>query len=91
MSAADSLNDLITLQAHLEPLEAQILRARLQADGIPAYLLGDQHVQANWLHAIALGGVRLQVRARDEVQAVRILEALQRGDYELSEQEIERL
>ncbi len=80
-----SHNDLITLRDNLDPAEAQILRARLEAEGIPAYLLGEQHVQIDWTASIALGGVRLQVRTRDEGPARAILAAIERGDYALDD------
>ena len=80
-----SPNDLVSLRDNLEPVEAQILKARLEADGISAYLHGEQHVQADWTIAIALGGVRLQVRSRDCEAAKAILAAVERGDYALGE------
>lgn len=78
-------NELETLRNNLDPTEAHILKARLQADGIPAYLHGEQHVQTDWTIAIALGGVRLQVRSRDFEAANAILAAIERGDYALDE------
>ena len=78
-----SADDLVTLRSDLDPTEAYILKARLEADGIRAYLLGAEHVQADWTVAIALGGVRLQVRARDQQAAANILAAMERGEYKL--------
>ena len=82
-----SADDLINLRDNLDPAEAHILKARLEADGIRAYLLGEQHVQTDWTVSIALGGVRLQVRRRDAEAARNILAALERGDYELPEED----
>lgn len=84
-----SYNDLVTLRDNLEPTEARILKARLEADGIPAWLHGEQHVQADWTVSIALGGVRLQVRNRDVKPARNVLAAIERGDYQLSETDLE--
>ena len=77
--------DLVILRDNLDPTEAHILRARLQVEGIPTFLVGDQHVQTDWTVAIALGGVRLQVRRVDQVKAGGILAAIDRGEYDLEE------
>ena len=60
---------LITLGRYLDPWEAHVLRARLEAEGIPAYVSNDSHVLANWSLAYALGGVALQVPAERESEA----------------------
>ncbi len=78
-----SINNLVILRSNLEATEAHILRARLEAEGIPAFVQGDQHVQADWSVAIALGGVQLQVRSRDLPAATAILKAVDQGEYEL--------
>ena len=52
---------LITVGRYLDPWEAHILRGRLEAEGIPATIAGDQHVLAKWPLSVALGGVAIQV------------------------------
>lgn len=53
------------------PYQAQIARAMLDAQGVPAFVADEHTINAQWLYANALGGVRLQVpvsalpRARD--------------------------
>ena len=68
-----------------DAVEAQLLQGRLQADGIEAQLADQNHVQADPLIAIALGGVRVQVRQRDAAVAQSIIEALASGDYALDD------
>ncbi|MCX7072041.1 MAG: hypothetical protein NTW01_13745 [Gammaproteobacteria bacterium] len=68
-----------------DAVEAQVLLGRLLADGIDAQLADQNHVQADPLIALALGGVRLQVRHRDLTPALAVLERLARGDYALDE------
>ena len=53
--------------------QAEIARGRLLAEGIPCEL-ADQHlVQTDWLYSIAVGGIKLQVEARDVERALAIL------------------
>ena len=52
---------------------AEIARGRLLAEGI-ACRLADQHlVQTDWLYSLAVGGIKLQVAAKDVQQAQAIL------------------
>jgi hypothetical protein len=52
---------------------AEIVRGRLQAEGIHCQL-ADQHlVQTDWLYSIAIGGIKLQVAAEDVPRAQAIL------------------
>ena len=43
------------------PYEAQIAWAKLDSEGIPAFIADEHTINANWLYSNALGGVRLQV------------------------------
>ena len=75
--------DLVTIARILEPIDAQILQGRLQAEGIPTFLADQQLIQANRLIAVAIGGVRLQVPARHAERAQAVLAAVEAGDYAL--------
>jgi len=53
--------------------QAEIVRGRLLAEGIDCRL-ADQHlVQTDWLYSIAVGGIKLQVEAKDAERAQAIL------------------
>jgi hypothetical protein len=73
---------LITLGRYLDPWEAHVLRARLEAEGIPAYVSNDSHVLANWSLSYALGGAALQVPAEQEAAARAILQDYASGALE---------
>lgn len=73
MNIAEDQNRLVTVERYLHPTEAHIAAGRIQSEGIPVHLHGINHVQANWLIANALGGVRLQVPAQFAAQAREIL------------------
>jgi hypothetical protein len=53
--------------------QAEIVRGRLLAEGIDCRL-ADQHlVQTDWLYSLAVGGIKLQVEAKDVERAQIIL------------------
>jgi hypothetical protein len=54
-------------------MEAELARARLEAEGIPAFLLDENAVSANPFYSPALGGIKLAVAARDAERAREIL------------------
>ncbi|GGC60311.1 putative signal transducing protein [Undibacterium terreum] len=60
-------------------LDAEILSARLNADGIPAIVVDGNLVQAYSLIAIAVGGVRVQVMAEHAQRARELLKVLNEG------------
>jgi len=74
---------LITIATYTNPLEAHIVRGRLQAEGIETYVAHEHHIWANWFLSTALGGVKLQVRPEDAQQAQEILRQEHDGDYEM--------
>jgi hypothetical protein len=73
---------LITIATFTNPLEAHIVRGRLQAEGIETYVAHEHHIWANWFLSTALGGVKLQVRPEDIQQAGEILRQERAGDFE---------
>ena len=56
---------------------AHIALGKLLAEGIDAMLADEHLVQTDWLYAIAVGGIKLQVKEHD---AHRAAEVLQRDD-----------
>ena len=73
---------LTTVGRYFDPWEAYILRARLEAEGIPASVSGDQHIIANWPMSVALGGAALQVPREYLEQAQEIVAAYHAGTFE---------
>ncbi len=59
-----------TIATFSKPEEAHLLRMRLEAGGVPAYVLDEHLIQADWFYSDAIGGVRLQVADHD-VEAAR--------------------
>ena len=73
---------LITIATFTNPLEAHIVRGRLETEGIETFVAHEHHIWANWFLSTALGGVKLQVRPEDAQRAGEILQQEQAGDYE---------
>jgi hypothetical protein len=73
---------LATVARFLDPWEAHIVRARLEADGIPASVAHANHAIANWPMSIALGGTAVQVPASCLKQSRKILSDYQTGALE---------
>lgn len=77
--------DMVTIARRFNPIEAELLRGRLAADGIPA-VLGDAHtVQTDSLLTAALGGVRVRVPTSYERQALRAIADIDGGALMLAE------
>jgi Putative prokaryotic signal transducing protein len=64
---------LTTIATFSFPYEAQIARARLDSEGIPAFIADEHTINANWLYSNAFGGVRLQVPRELAGEAYEIL------------------
>lgn len=75
-----------TIARYSTPAEAHVMRARLEAEGIPAIVADEYTVSANWLWSVAVGGVRLQVPAELAGQAMELLAAVQAGNYALADE-----
>jgi hypothetical protein len=64
---------LVTVANFTEPWEAHMLRTRLQAEGILAFVAHDQHVANDWGIATGLGGAKVQVPS-ENAEAARAVE-----------------
>jgi hypothetical protein len=56
---------MITFATFSKPEDAHLLRLRLGAGGIDAYVQDENMVQMNWLYSNAIGGVRVQIDETD--------------------------
>ena len=64
---------LITIARFSKPEDAHLLRMRLEAGGVPAYVQDEHLVQMDWLYSNAIGGVRVQIAGEDLESAQQIL------------------
>ena len=83
--SADSGVSLQTVARSLDPLEVEMLRARLQAEGITAFAVDQGINQINALYSIAVGGIRLMVASEHAHQARQIIDFVRSGALALRE------
>jgi hypothetical protein len=69
-----------TIEAFSIPLEAEILRARLESDGIPAVVIDGNLVQTDWFLSNAVGGAKVQVPERYIERAREIISVMNSGE-----------
>src|SRR5690242_20514616 len=74
-------NPLVTVASFRDPWEAHIVRGRLNAEDILAFVIHENHIWMNWPISLALGGVKIQVPAGSIDSALRILAAVKAGEY----------
>ena len=62
-----------TIAAYNNPMDAHLLRARLEGSGIAAYLRDENMIPLDWLAANAVGGIRVDVADEDYERALQVL------------------
>ena len=78
---------LVAIESFTSPWEAHIARGRLEAEGIPASVIGEHHVGAYWPMSQALGGVRLMVPESMATSAVALLQGVRDGEFQVALEE----
>jgi len=66
------LPNLVTITSFDNPMQADILASRLEAEGIEAFVSDAEAVSVNPLWSPAIGGVKVQVREGDARKALEI-------------------
>ncbi|MBK0403688.1 DUF2007 domain-containing protein [Adhaeribacter sp. BT258] len=66
-------DELVTLLKYLMPMEAHILKGRLESEGVPAYVIGENFSNIYPFAAQLTGGVELKVAATHLERAQEIL------------------
>jgi hypothetical protein len=69
-------NTFVTVARFQYSTEAQIIKGRLEADGIEVFLKDNITIDTDPLVSQAIGGIKLNVLAKDEAKAKEILEAV---------------
>jgi hypothetical protein len=67
------MSSFVTVATFTNSFNAHLLKGRLEAEGIPAYIKDEHTVGVNPLYDVALGGIKLQVAEEQETEARRIL------------------
>jgi len=87
MAIVDMDNDFSLVRRCLIPADAFILCGCLRAAGLNATVMDDQHVQAAFLLAPAIGGARVMVPQDELEQALEVVAAFERGELALGDDE----
>ena len=72
-------NRFVTVETYINPWDAQISRALLESEGIPATLGSEHHISIYWPMALVLGGVRVVVPVCMLTPALAVLEERDQG------------
>ncbi|MDB5157804.1 MAG: hypothetical protein JWR50_2511 [Mucilaginibacter sp.] len=56
---------IVTLESYYDPMLAQIIRGRLEANGIPCFIADENTLSANPFYNQAIGGIKIKVFERD--------------------------
>jgi hypothetical protein len=56
---------IVTLEAYYDPMLAEIILGRLEANGIPCFLADENTLAANPFYNQAIGGVKIKVFEHD--------------------------
>jgi hypothetical protein len=80
-----SEGDLVAVAQLFDPTEAEMLRGRLEAEGVPAMVADTQTAQVNPLYRLAIGGVRVMVPEAHLDRAREVVRADARGEYALDD------
>ncbi len=63
----------VTVATFSNAFNAHVLKGRLDSEGIPCFIKDEHTVAMNPFYNGALGGIKLQVRQEDEIEARRLL------------------
>lgn len=72
---------LVTVETLREPWEAQMLRGRLEIEGIPAFVAHHHHIGVNWPLSTALGWTKVQVPWSWRAEAGDVIARCRAGEY----------
>jgi hypothetical protein len=65
--------NLVTVGRYSTPYEANMVKSRLESEGIPAFIADEYTIGMNWLYSNALGGVKVRVPESLASEALQIL------------------
>jgi hypothetical protein len=86
-----SSNDWVIVDNFIDVIHADIVRGRLEAEGIPA-ILGNRHLAtADWLYSQAMGGVQIIVPQEQVEEAREIIAEIDAGKIDYDDEELKQV
>ena len=73
--------ELITLKAFESPIEAHILRYKLESENIEAFIFDELSVGINFYLSNAMGGVKVKIRKEDTERALSVLKEIEENGF----------
>lgn len=67
-------DELVKLATFNWPIDAYLLKMRLEAEGISCYIFDDNIISLNWLYANTVWGVKLYTSSKDLEKALEIVD-----------------
>ncbi|MGH8106042.1 MAG: putative signal transducing protein [Arenimonas sp.] len=82
--------DWVIVDSFIDVIHADIVRGRLEAEGIPA-ILGNRHlVTAEWLYSQAMGGVQILVPIEQIDEARTVIAQIDSGGFAVADEELQQ-
>lgn len=76
--------ELTTVATFTYPYEANLLKGRLEAEGITCFIENENIITANPFYSNAVGGVQIKVKQEDEERALAIIAETDKAGNEFS-------
>jgi hypothetical protein len=77
----EAIHDWVRADSFTDILQANIVRGRLEAEGVPAIIANEHTITADWTYSLALGGVRIMVPPQYLTEAKEIIRQIDCGDF----------
>lgn len=80
--------ELVTLKTFDNPVEAHILKSRLESEDIPSFLFDENMVTLNPLYNVTVGGIKLKVNPAHYEEAKQIIDDFNTSEVRDENEEI---
>lgn len=82
--------NLVILNVFEKPIDAHLLRSKLESEGIECFIHDENLIQLNPFYNVLLGGIKLKVKEEDFTRAQGIMNELEATPYTDEDDEILR-
>ncbi len=83
------MDKFVTIQTFTHPLDAAIIRSKLESEGIECFIQNEYQISVDPLRSVAIGGAQLQVKESDFTLATEIVNNWQASNLKETEEERE--
>jgi hypothetical protein len=72
---------LVTVRTFDSPIDAHLLKSKLESEGIDCYLKDEHSISIDPMHSYALGGIKLQISDADIEKTKKVLQEIDKTPY----------